>query len=124
MGTDMFLKVCTRSLDKAISELQKRFDEFKVYTPLFFTKPFQAYIGYKEGVSEESQYEVLEKSIDNTGRTKYERIGIIRPMKGMIWDNRFMAAFEKESGSDLKFTTFEKVSGKDFYPGMLIRELK
>ena len=122
--SDMFLKVCTRSIEKAISELQKRFDEFKVYTPLFSSKPLQAYIGYKEGVSEESQYEVLEKSIDNNGRTKYERIGIIRPMKGMIWDNRFMAAFEKESGSDLKFTTFEKVSGKDFYPGMLIRELK
>ena len=35
-----------------------------------------------------------------------------------------MAAFEKEEGYDLEFTTFEKVSGRDFFPGMLIREIK
>ena len=122
--SDMFLKVCTRSIDKAIAELQKSFDVFKVYTPLISTNPIQAYIGYKEGVCEESQYEVLEKSIDSDGRTKYERIGIIKPIKGMIWDNRFMAAYENESDTNLKCTTFEKVMGKDFYPGMLIREIK
>ena len=27
---DMFLKVCTRAIDKSISDLQKSFDEFKV----------------------------------------------------------------------------------------------
>lgn len=121
---DMFLKVCTRAIDKSISDLQKNFDEFKVFTPLISTEPLCAYIGLKEGVDEESRYEVLEKTIDNNGRTKYEKVGEIKPIKGQIWDNRFMASFDKEEGSELKYTTFKKVSGKDFYPGMLIREIR
>ena len=121
---DMFLKVCTRAIDKSISDLQKSFDEFKVFTPLISTEPLCAYIGLKEGVDEDSRYEVLEKTIDSNGRTKYERVGEIKPVKGQIWDNRFMAEFDKEDGSNLKYTTFKKVSGKDFFPGMLIREIR
>lgn len=121
---DMFLKVCTRAIDKSISELQKSFDEFKVFTPLISTEPLCAYIGLKEGVCEDSRFEVLEKVLDSEGRTKYERVGIVKPLKGKIWDNRFMASYEKEEGFDLEYTTFEKISGRDFSPGMLIREIK
>lgn len=121
---DMFLKVCTRAIDKSISDLQKSFDEFKVFTPLISTEPLCAYIGLKEGVDEDSRYEVLEKILDSNGRTKYERVGEIKPVKGQIWDNRFMAEFDKENGSNLKYTTFKKMSGKEFYPGMLIREIR
>lgn len=121
---DMFLKVCTRAVDKSISDLQKSFDEFKVFTPLVSTSPIYAYIGQKEGVDEESQYEVLEKTQDSNGKTSYTRVGIIKPEKGKIWDNRFMAADDKEEGSELSYTTFKKVSGGDFYPGMLIREIR
>ena len=39
-------------------------------------------------------------------------------------DNRCMAAEEQADGAGLGFTTFEKVSGGDFYPGMLVREIK
>lgn len=121
---DMFLKVCTRAVDKSISNLQKAFDEFKVFTPLVSTEPLYAYIGLKEGVDEDSRYEVLERSLEENGRTAYNRVGVIKPVKGKIWDNRFMAADDHEEGSDLKYTTFKKVSGGDFYPGMLIREIK
>ena len=121
---DMFLKVCTRAIDKSISDLQKSFDEFKVFTPLISTEPLCAYIGLKEGVDEDSRYEVLEKILDSNGRTKYERVGEIKPVKGQIWDNRFMAEFDKEDGSTLEYTTFKKMSGKEFYPGMLIREIR
>ena len=121
---DMFLKVCTRAVDKSISELQKNFDEFKVFTPLISVEPLRAYIGLKEGVDENSRYEVLEKSVDDMGRIKYKRVGEIKPEKGMIWDNRFMAEFDKEEGYDLQYTTFKKISGKNFYQGMLIREIK
>ena len=121
---DMFLKVCTRAVDKSISELQKSFDEFKVYTPLVSSSPLYAYIGLKEGVDENSRYEVLEKIVDENGRTSYKRVGIIKPEADKIWDNRFMAIDDKAIGSDLSYTTFKKVSGGDFYPGMLIREIK
>ena len=121
---DMFLKVCTRAIDKSISDLQKSFDEFKVFTPLISTSPISAYIGLKEGVDTDSRYEVLEKSLDENGKTSYTRVGIIKPQKDNIWDNRFMAADDKEAGSELSYTTFTKVSGGEFVPGMLIREIK
>ena len=121
---DMFLKVCTRAVDQSICNLQKSFDEFKVFAPLVSVSPLHAYIGKKEGVDEDSRYEVLEQTIDEDGRTQYNRVGIIRPEKNMIWDNRFMAADDNEEGSNLGYTTFKKVSGGDFYPGMLIREIK
>ena len=121
--SDMFLKVCTRSIDKAILELQKSFDEFKVYTPLISTEPLSAHIGLKEGVNKNSLYEVLEISVDEGGRTIYEKVGEIKPQAGHIWDNRFMASEEGINEALYGFTTFEKISGKDFYPGMLIREI-
>lgn len=120
---DMFRKVCTRSIDKAISELQKGFDEFKVFTPLVSTEPLVAYIGTKEGLSEESKYEVLEMSMDENGKTIYTRKGIVKPSKDKIWDNRYMAEYEDGYDSTLSGTTFEVVSGNGFYPGMLIREI-
>lgn len=121
---DVFLKVCTRAIDKSISNLQKNFDEFKVFTPLISVDPLRAYIGLKEGVDEDSRYEVLEKSVDDMGRIKYKRVGEVKPEKDKIWDNRFMAEFDNEDGYDLQYTTFKKISGKNFYPGMLIREIK
>lgn len=44
--------------------------------------------------------------------------------KTQIWDNRCMAIEEEAEGANLGFTVFEKVSGDDIYPGMLIREIK
>ena len=120
---DMFRKVCTRSIDKSISELQKSFDEFKVYTPLVSTEPILAYIGTKDGLTENSRYEVLEVSEDENGKTIYSRKGIIKPIKGKIWDNRYMAEFEDGYNSSIQGTSFEVESGKGFYPGMLIREI-
>lgn len=42
----------------------------------------------------------------------------------LIWYNRFMAIEERADNASLGFTTFEKVSGGNFYQGMLVRELK
>lgn len=121
--TDMFRKVCTRAIDTSISELQKRFDEFKVFSPLVSTSPYISYIGLKEGMTEDSKYEVLEMSMDKNGKTIYTRKGIIKPVKGKIWDNRYMAEYEEGYDSSIIGTTFEIVSGSGFYPGMLIREI-
>lgn len=62
--------------------------------------------------------------MNDNGRIEYKRVGIIKPMPGKIWDNRFMAIDDKTENSDLEYTTFEKVSGGDFYSGMLIREIR
>ena len=87
-------------------------------------EPLQAPIGMKEGITVDSKFEVLEALKDENGKTSYKRVGVIKPVPGEIWDNRYMAVEEGAVGAKLGVTTFKKVNGKDFYPGMLIREIK
>ena len=120
----MIRKVCTRAIDKNVALLQKKYEEFKVKTPLYTTEPVAAKIGLKEDITIDSRFEVLEMVEKEDGRTEYKRVGVIKPIKGRIWDNRFMAEFEDENkGADLNATEFEVVNGSGFYPGMLIREI-
>ena len=120
---DMIRKVCTRAIDKNVALLQKKYEEFRVKTPLFSSEPLTAKIGLKEDITPDSRFEVLE-IVEKEGITEYKRVGVIKPIKGRIWDNRFMAEFEEENkGSDLTATEFEVVNGSGFYPGMLIREI-
>lgn len=119
----MVRKACQRALDENVANLQKNFDQFKVKVPLLSTDPITAQIGKKEGITGDSKFEVLEVQI-NDGKTEYKRVGVIKPVPHLIWDNRFMAVEERAVGAKLGCTTFTKVSGSDFYPGMLIREIK
>ena len=123
---DVFMKVLTRALDENIVQLQKQHDVFKVTAPVFKVDNdvLCVHIGMKEGVSPSSRYEVLERVEDEEGRISYKRKGVIRAVKDKIWDNRCMAIEEEAEGANLGFTVFEKVSGDDIYPGMLIREIK
>lgn len=113
-----------KAIDEVIIKLQKNHDEFKTKTPLFSGDPIAAKIGLKEGVSDKSKFDVLEQVIDENGKTSYEVVGTIKIDDSKpIWDNRFGA--EEENPDDKTDRTyFKKVSGKDFYPGMLIIQKK
>lgn len=119
----MVRKACQRAIDENIVDLQRNYEEFKTKTPLVSVEPITAYIGMKEGVSLDSKFEVLETVEMENGSHKYKRVGVIEPIKDMIWDNRFMASEEGALGANLGYTTFRIVSGKNFSKGMLIREL-
>ena len=120
----MIRKVCERAIDKNIAQLQKEYEVFRVKTPLYSVKPLTAKIGLKEDIDEKSRFEVLEVVEDDNGRTRYKRVGIVKPVKDKIWDNRFMAEFEEENeGNTRTETEFEVVNGSGFYPGMLLREI-
>ncbi|MEE1021881.1 MAG: hypothetical protein U0L83_01900 [Muribaculaceae bacterium] len=120
----LITKVCTRAVDKNLAKLQKEFADFRIKAPLVSTEPLVAHVGLREDVTPDSRFEVLERSIDKTGKVKYRRVGVIRPEKGRICDNRYWAKEEETENSRLQGTTFTKVSGGSFYPGMLIREIK
>lgn len=120
----MVLKACQRAFDENVANLQKNFEVFKIKAPLLSVEPLTCEIGLKEGVSPDSKFEVLEVVEDEKGHVEYKRKGIIRPEKNKIWDNRFMAKEEGAENADLGFTTFTKVNGSGFYPGMLVREIK
>ncbi len=119
----MVRKACQRAIDENVVDLQHEYEEFRIKTPLASVEPLTAYIGMKEGVNSKSKYEVLEVIELENGSHKYERVGVIEPIPSLIWDNRFMAEEEGAQGANLGFTTFRKVSGKDFVKGMLIKEM-
>ena len=136
------LKVCVRALDKSIVELQRKYDEFKVNVPIHEVNEkgeVFVQIGLKEGINEKSRFAVLETVETTDGKLSYKKVGEIAPVKGQIWDNRFMAAEEAaqlkaagvknqdveadEGNVDLTATMFKRVSGITPYAGLLIREV-
>jgi hypothetical protein len=79
-----------RNIDNVYAKLQNKYDVFKTKTPIYNTEPLTAKIGKKEGLKGGEKFEVLEQTIDSkTGRTKYERKGVITVDKRRIWDNRY-----------------------------------
>ena len=119
----MVRKACQRAIDENVVDLQRNYEEFRTKSPLVSVEPLTAYVGMKEGVSAKSKFEVLEVIEMENGKRKYNRVGVIEPIANLIWDNRYMAVEEGAVGATLGFTTFRKVSGKDFAKGMLIREM-
>lgn len=121
----MIRKACQRAIDDNVSDLQKKFEVFRVKSPIgeIDGKNVKVPIGMKEGVNENSEYEVLEAS-EKDGHIVYNRIGTIIPVKDKIWDNRYMAKEEGAIGADLGSTTFSVKSGATPYPGVLVRQIK
>ena len=119
--------VLYRTLDESIVKLQKNYEEFKIKEPIYEIDEngyVIARIGMKEGVNASSKYEVLERVESSDGTTKYRKVGALRPVADMIWDNRYMALEDGAPNADLGGTYFKVTSGHDLYPGLLIREVK
>lgn len=119
----MVRKACQRAIDENVVDLQRNYEEFRTKSPLLSVEPLTAYVGMKEGVTAKTKFEVLEVVEMENGTHKYNRVGVIEPIENLIWDNRYMAVEEGAQGATLGYTTFRKVSGKDFAKGMLIREM-
>ncbi len=121
----MIRKACQRAIDDNVRDLQKKFEVFRVKSPVTEVagKDVKVPIGLKEGVNLDSEYEVLEAN-EKDGRIEYKRIGTIVPVKDKIWDNRYMALEEGAYGADLQATTFTVKSGSTPYPGVLVRQIK
>lgn len=123
---------CTRSIDKNIAQLQLKYEDFKVKTPVYAVEAdakgktvYTAKIGMKEGVTDKSSYQVVQRIIDpETNRTTYKYVATVKPVKGQIWDNRYNAVLEQDKGSELTRTQFKKVGGGEILPGMLLIEGK
>ena len=121
---ELVQRATMKAMDAVIVKLQKTHDEFKTKTPLFTGEPITAKIGLKEGVSTKSKFEVLEQQMDENGKTRYVVVGSVKvDSKFPIWDNRY-GAEEENPGSTTDRTYFKKVSGKEFFPGMLIVQKK
>lgn len=130
---EQMLVTCTRTLDKNIVNLQRKYPDFQVKVPISEivyndknkVEGCRAYVGLKEGITEKTKFSLLEKSITDDGRTVYKKVGTLKPVKGQICDNRYMAAEELMEAGDagaaaLKGTLLK--GSKKVMPGMLIME--
>lgn len=123
---DVIRKVCTRALDNNVAQLQNKFEVFRLKTPIYSVddKYITSKVGLKEGIKPNSKFEVLQAHETEDGKTFYKRVGIVKPVKNDIWDNRYMAHLEEAEDSDLNGTKFKKISKVQLFPGMLIRQIK
>ena len=118
---ELIEKATNKAIDKAIANLQREFEVFRVKTPILNTEPLTAKIGLKEGLEKGDRFEVLEQVLNKDGQTIYERKGIVAVDKNRIWDNRFEATEENPHANSDPYTYFK---GKGSYcPGMLIRQI-
>ena len=131
--TELVRTICARSMDKNIVALAKQYEDFKVKTPVYSIltngngkiEGYAAKIGMKEGISENSKFQVVRRTLDpNTGKTTYKYVATVKAKKGQIWDNRYNAVLEEADGATLPYTTFVKTAGGEILPGMLLIEGK
>ena len=131
--SELVKTICARSMDKNIVALAKQYEDFKVKTPVYSVlyddkgriQGYAAKIGMKEGISDNSKFQVVQRVIDpKTEKTTYKYVATVKPVKGKVWDNRYNAVMEQGQGSDLSYTTFKKTSGGEILPGMLLIEGK
>lgn len=119
--------VLYRTLDECVVKLQRNYEEFKVKEPIYSIDEngnVIVKVGLKEGVTDKSKFEVLERVETSDGTMKYKKVGELKPVKDKIWDNRYMALEDGAHNSDLEGTYFKVTNGRNLYPGLLIREIK
>ena len=131
--TELVRTICARSMDKNIVELAKKYEDFKVKMPVYQVlyddhgriQGYAAKIGLKEGINDNSKFQVVQRYIDpQTNKTAYKYIATVKPVKGAVWDNRYNAVLEQADGATLPYTTFKKIGGGEILPGMLLIEGK
>ncbi len=121
----MIRKACQRAIDDNVRDLQRGYEVFRVKSPIaeVTDDAVMVPIGMKEGITKDSEYEVLEPE-EKDGHMIYKRIGVIVPIENRIMDNRYMAFEEGAVGSELKYTAFKVKSGKTPMAGHLVRQIK
>lgn len=113
----------SRSLDKVIAKLEKKYEVFRTKTPLLSIDPVTAGIGTKECVSKGDKYEVLSVSQGKDGMPVYKTVATITVES--VGNNMGEDCDELDllGASTDTFTTFKgKLNPKTCHPGSLIRQ--
>lgn len=110
----------SRSIDKVISKLEKKYEVFRTKTPLLSIDPIHAGIGTKECVQKGDRYEVLSVSMGKNGESVYKTVATIKVET--VGNNMGEDCDDVTASSDT-FTTFSgKLNPKIAHPGTLIRQ--
>lgn len=111
----LFEKLVELAIEDVLFQFSTRYEDFRVKTAIFNTRPIQAKIGRKEGLSVDQRYFVYEYQLNPQGEAVPVRKGVIRA-SNKITDNRQVATGETAPSK------FYQVAGRRIQPGMLIQQ--
>lgn len=127
-GSQLGRFIKQKSLDQLLSEmvqkgyeeslyyLEKKYEDFRVKTPIYQTNPLRVKIGKKEGVKTDNRYFAYEYVYDeNTNTSKQKFRGVIRSTSNIV-DNRQVAT------GDMGTTKFYQTSGRKLHTGYLLQQ--
>lgn len=122
-----------RSIDQTYADLMKKHEQFKVKAPILEVENgyITAKIGKKEGVKDNSEFEVLLPYDDEeTGKRTYRKVAKVKVDKKRIWDNRYTIVDDDTNIRKNKKETYTldrtyfKCSDKNVAEGMLLIQVK
>lgn len=105
-----------KGYDESIYFLEKNYEDFRVKTPIFQTRPIRAKVGKKEGIKTDYRffaYEYIYDEKTNTSKQKFR--GVIRATSKIV-DNRQVAT--GQTGT----TKFYQTSGRKLQTGYLLQQ--
>lgn len=133
MTVKMTQQSLVRSVDETYAQLMKNHEKFKVKAPVIDVEDgyVTAFIGLKEGVKPNSEFEVIEPVFnEKTGKREYRKVAKIKVDKKRIWDNRYTlidndanVRKDKKNGTYTLDRTYFK-GGSQIAPGMLLVQVK
>lgn len=133
MTTAMTKQSLIRSIDQTFADLMKNHDEFRVKASILEVEDgyISAFIGLKEGLKDNSEFEILEPRInDKTNKIEYHKVGKAKVDKKRLWDNRYTIIDdevnirgERDNAYELD-RTYLKCSSGNVAPGMLLYQIK
>lgn len=133
MTTAMTKQSLIRSVDQTFADLMKNHEEFRVKAPILEVEDgyITAFIGLKEGLKDNSEFEILEPRInDKTNKIEYHKVGKAKVDKKRLWDNRYTIIDDEanirgkgDNAYELD-RTYLKCSSKNVVPGMLLYQIK
>ena len=133
MTTAMTKQSLIRSVDQTFADLMKNHEEFRVKAPILEVEDgyISAFIGLKEGLKDNSEFEILEPRLnDKTNKIEYHKVGKAKVDKKRLWDNRYTIIDDEanirgkgDNAYELD-RTYLKCSSKNVVPGMLLYQIK
>jgi len=113
---ELFQDLVQDGYDDVLFELERDYEDFNVITPLYSTRPLEAKIGKKEGLSVDQRFFVYEHRYDpETQDVKEVRRGVIRATSN-ITDNREIAT------GDMDPSRFYQVAGRRLDEGYVMQQ--
>lgn len=102
--------VCADAVEESVAMLAKMYPVFRpTSTYTCDGDNLYAYIGTKEGITNKTRYEVVEREETPAGIT-YNRLATVRPVKDKIWNNKYTYIADHETTASTNGTAFEKTS--------------